>query len=316
MPRKSERALEAPHDPPADVPLWSENFAWLCHDAEAGAGILLHLGRMPHRQSLWRSTVIAYLPDGQLVVSKAVTPCPGGALGTGNLTLTCREPMREWALRFVGVGRPTSRTALGQGRLVDAEVVPLEIDLSFTGLTPVWDLGAMGSLGDTHYEQHGRFTGTITAADRRHGIDASGYRDHSTGTRDLAGLGGHVWTHALFPSGRAFCAFRAFAPDGTVVVNDGILIEGDQLTPVSPVDVPVLTDPLGGPDSGAITLEGHNPITATVLHSVPISLGEPNDFYLGYDADLGRKVMVDCPARFEWNGEMAFGWLERSAILP
>lgn len=52
-----------------------------------------------------------------------------------------------------------------------------------------------------------------------------------------------------------------------------------------------------------------------VLHSVPLSLGEPNDFHLGYDPKVGRKVMVDCPARFEWDGEVAFGWLERSAIL-
>jgi hypothetical protein len=310
------RGLEAPHDPPPGSPLWSENYAWVAYDPAAGAGVLLHLGRMPHHPELWRSTAVAYLPGERLVVTKAVAPSPAGALGNGNLSLTCERPLHRWHLRFVGMGRPTSRAELARGRVVDGGLVGLDIDLAFDAMTPIWDLGAMHSLGETHYEQHGRYSGMITADGVTHGVDATGYRDHSTGARDLAGFGGHVWTHALFPSGRAFTAFRVYTPDGGTVLNDGVVITGDTLTPTAPIEVPVLTDALGGPETVTIALPDSPPITGQVLHGVPVSLGEPNDFHLGYDPRLGRKVMLDCPARFEWDGEVAHGWLERSTTLP
>lgn len=160
---------------------------------------------------------------------------------------------------------------------------------------------------------HGRINGSITADGKRYSIDTNGYRDHSTGKRDLAGLGSHVWTHAIFPSGRAFTVFRASTPDGQIVANSGVVITGANLTTTAPVEVPVLLDATGGPQTATITLPGLSPITAQVLHSAALSLGEPNDFYLGYDARLGRKVLLDCPTRFEWDGEIAHGWLERSA---
>lgn len=309
------RILEAPHDPPAEAPLWSENYAWLTYDHRSGAGVLLHLGRMPFNRDLWRSTVIVYLPEGRLVVSKAIAPSPRNTLGNGNLTLTCEEPLRRWALRFVGAGRPTSSTAMQRGRLVDGDLVYLSIDLSFEQLTPIWDLGQMASLGETHYEQFGQYAGTITAGGETYDLNCTGYRDHSTGRRDIADLGSHVWTHAYFPSGRGFCAFRANTPDGRVALNEGFVITNGAMTPAHPVEVPTLDDAAGTPRAVTIVLPGHSPIRAEALHSMPLSLGEPNDFFLGTDPSLGGKVMVDCPASFEWDDETGYGWLERSAAV-
>jgi hypothetical protein len=59
---------------PDGAPLWSENYAWTCYDPASRAGVLLHLGRMPHQRHLLRSTVVAYLPEGRLAVWKAVAP--------------------------------------------------------------------------------------------------------------------------------------------------------------------------------------------------------------------------------------------------
>lgn len=321
--------LEALHPLPVDSPLWSENYAWTCYDPNAQAGILLHLGRMPHQQHLMRSTVVAYLPRGRLAVWKAVAPLvvpgsPGAGVatvGNGNLTLACERPLERWTLRYDGVARCTDREALAAGRLADEGVVGLRIELAFEQLAPIWDLGAMMNLGETHYEQFGRYTGTITLADpsggtaTTHTVDAPGYRDHSTGKRDLAGFGGHVWTHAYFPSGRAFTAFRVYGPDGSTGLNDGVLLTDGELADAPPLSVPLLADTLGGPDEVTITMPGAGPITGRVVHGVPLSLGEPNDFHLGADLTVGRKVMLDCPARFDWDGETAYGWLERSAVL-
>jgi hypothetical protein len=229
VPTDHQRALEAPHEPPPGSPLWSENYAWVAYDPDAGAGVLMHRGRMSIGQDLWRAMVVAYLPNGELVVSKSVSPSPADTVGTSNLSLVCEEPIRCWRLRFRGAGRRTSTVDLASSRLVDDGLVALDVDLTFEYMTPIWDLGAMMTLGDTHYEQHGRYTGTISANGEIHTIDAPGYRDHSTGKRDLAGLGGHVWAHAIFPSGRAFTAFQASTPDGQLALNDGVIITGDQL---------------------------------------------------------------------------------------
>jgi hypothetical protein len=309
-----ELVMEGLHTPPAHVPLWSENFAWDGFDPDVGAGVLLHLGRSPAGPALWRSWAVAYLPDETLVVAKAVAPGAAG-IGSGPLTLTCREPMRRWDVRFRGAGRPTTRAELAAGRLVDGDVVGLDIELAFSAAT-LWDVGAMHTLGETHYEQHGRWTGTVTVGGRSYPIDTTGYRDHSTGKRDLTGLGGHVWAHAIFPSGRAFSLLQVFTPDGVLATTEGALRHDGELIAATVESVPPLADVVGNPSSGAITFAGHSPIEVEVLHGVTLTLGQPNDFFFGADRAPGRKVMTDCPARMAWDGEVATGWLERSRIFP
>ena len=114
------RRMEAPHQPPVGRPMWSENYAWVCYDPVRQAGVLLHLGRMPFDPLLWRSTVVAYLPAGRLVVAKGVAPSPDARPGNANLTLTCQRPLQQWSLAYVGAGRPTSHDTLGAGRLIAA----------------------------------------------------------------------------------------------------------------------------------------------------------------------------------------------------
>ena len=310
----TDQELEGLHSPTPGVPLWSENFAWDGFDPGSGAGLLVHLGRSPAGPDLWRSWAVAYLPGETLVVAKSVGPSPGG-IGTGPLTLSCVEPLRRWDVRFNGAGRCTTRAELAGARIADGEVVGLDIEVTFHAANPIWDTGAMHSLGETHYEQHGRWTGTITAGGKAYPIDTTGYRDHSTGKRDIGGMGGHVWAHAVFPSGRAFSLLQVWRPDGRLATSEGAIISGGVVTPTAPESTPALDDAFGNPSAGTIAFPGHSPISVETLHGVTLALGEPNDFFFGYDADLGRKVMTDCPARMEWDGEVATGWLERSRVF-
>lgn len=311
MPTDDERDVEGLHPPPTPDPLWSENFAWTGFDPAIGAGVFLHLGRSPLGRELWRSVVVAYLPGESLLVSKTVAPSPGG-ISNGLLSMTCLDPMQRWSSRFRGAGQPTSRQELSVARLADGEVVGLALDLTFEARAPAWDLGAMHSLGDTHYEQHGRLTGHITAAGRTYPLDGPGYRDHSTGRRDMAGLGGHVWAHAAFPSGRAFSVLRVVTPDGHVVLNTGAMIVDGVVTPAAADSAPALDDPSGLPARGVICFPGESPIEVETRHGVTLTLGQPNDFFFGHDAGRGRQVLTDCPASFTWDGESTTGWLERS----
>lgn len=311
MPTDHERALEGLHPPVPEAPLWSENFAWTGFDPATGVGVFLHLGRSPVGADLWRSVVVAYLPGERLLVAKSVAPSPGG-IGNGVLSMTCLEPMRRWTISHRGVARPTSRPELAAGRLTDGEVVGLDIDLTFEARAPIWDLGAMHSLGDTHYEQHGRLTGSVVVAGTSYPLDGPGYRDHSTGARDMTGLGAHVWAHAAFPSGRAFSALRVFTPDGRSALTAGAIVDGEVLAPAAAEATPALDDASGRPASGVIVFPGLSPITVEILHGVTLTLGRPNDFYFGYDGAPGFTVLTDCPARFAWDGEITTGWLERS----
>jgi hypothetical protein len=310
------RALETAHHPPVGVPLWSENFAWTMFDRDTSIGALLHLGRSAEGNPGWRSTVIVYLPDSRLVVTQSTSPGPEGRLGTEALDLDCLDPLQHWRLSFAGMCQATSRAELSRIRSPRGETVTVEIDLTFTALTPIWDVGAMMSLGETHYEQHGRYSGTIQVGGEIWPIDTSGYRDHSTGVRDFAGLGGHVWTHAFFPSGRAFCAFRALTSDGRTGLNEAVIFIGGEHTNAIPTALPESVDLDDPAERLRINLKDQTPITAKILHAAALSLDEPNDLSLGFDAAAGGKVMVDSPATFEWDGEIGLGWVERSGILP
>lgn len=314
MPTDHERALEGLHRPVASAPLWSENFAWTGFDPATGVGVFLHLGGSSAGSGLWRSVVVAFLPGERLLVAKAVAPSPGG-IGNGTLAATCLEPMRRWHISHRGIARPTSRAELAEGRLTDGQVVGLKIELTFEACAPIWDLGAMHSLGDTHYEQHGRLSGSIVVDGSAYRLDGPGYRDHSTGSRDMTGLGAHVWAHAAFPSGRAFSALRIFAPDGRLVLSAGAIVEGGVIAPAVTEAAPALDDASGCPATGVIVFPDLSPITVEILHGVTLTLGRPNDFYLGYDGAPGATVLTDCPARFAWDGEITTGWMERSATF-
>ena len=84
---------------------------------------------------------------------------------------------------------------------------------------------------------------------------------------------------------------------------------------MTPTELPGLDDARGAPEAVTIGLPGLGEITANVLRSAALSLGQPNDCYLGYDSSSDRKVMVESPATFEWDGEFGHGWLERTATL-
>lgn len=190
----------------------------------------------------------------------------------------------------------------------------LRIDVGFERVMPVWDGGGLVELGETHHEQAGRYTGSIAVGGRRFRIDCTGYRDHTTGPRDLGPFGGHVWANGAFPSGRAFCLFRAFGVDGDTIQENGFVHEGGTITDALPAQLPPLTSATGDPETFELGF-AEPPVSAMsgqVLHSAPISLGLPNDFFRGVDHTLPENVMVDCPARYEWDGEVGLGWMERS----
>lgn len=315
-------ADELPHPTRPDTPLWSENYAWVGYDPAAQVGFMAHLGRTPFDQELWRGTAVAFLPGEDLLIAKTVgrPPTPEQA-GNGSMLLTCREPFVNWHLGFEGAGRRTSRAAVASQLVPDTELDLLRFDLEFAALSPVWDLGAaMGNQdwGHAHHEQAGRYRGTVTAGSQRHAIDCTGFRDHTTGPRDFGHLRRTFWAHGEFPSGRVFCVLRIWDPSDTASLNQGFIYDGEKLIPAVPTELPTLTSPDGSPHRFTVHADAPGPIeiTGEVVHSTAFMMSEPNDLAVGTDhGHPGTKVIVEAPTRYEWDGEVGWGWVERSRVL-
>ena len=130
---------------------------------------------------------------------------------------------------------------------------------------------------------------------------------------------GHIWQSAVFPSGKAF-GVMGFPPkaDGTPAFNEAFIfdgrkkhyariVEGPWLTHFAPHDAPV--------DLVLETDDGQTVRIAGKTHdSTYITKGNP---MFGNWTQDGEHVVTRLPfhqggALYEWDGETAYGMIERS----
>src|SRR4029079_15551398 len=134
-----------------------------------------------------------------------------------------------------------------------------------------------------------------------------GLRIHRQGVRDVAGFWGHCWPSALFPSGRGFggLAFHE-RPDGQRTYHDADVFDGERMIPAVLVDAPWLRrlQPFGEdvavtlrtPD-GDVRIEGEHYVSSCMAG--------------GTHAEFAP-ALQQAGARYRWDGETAYGMLERS----
>jgi hypothetical protein len=172
------------------------------------------------------------------------------------------------------------------------------------------------------YEQLFRCTGSVAVGRDEHRFAGTGLRIRRQGVRRLAGFWGHCWQSALFPSGKAFGAM-AYPPraDGKPTFNEGFLFDGDgELVPARFAEAPWLRvlQPLHEDVSlvletprGRVRIEGETVFSTYDIHHDDAS----------FATDELKKEMPSFPAlqqagvRYRWDGEQAFGMLERSSPL-
>jgi hypothetical protein len=313
---------ELPHPIRPDVPLWSENYAFVCYDAAAQVGVFTHIGRLAHNPDFWRGTTAALLPGGRLLISKTVgLPAEPEVPSSGPLAIRCEEPFSRWLLTHDAPAIESDSTSAGHALVAAGAIEPLAYELTFEQIAPVWDLTdwmRAQAWGHAHIEQAGRFHGTVRAGADTYALDCTGFRDHTLGPRNFASLNRTCWAHAEFPSGRAFCALRIWSPDDAVVLDQGFVYDpetaADELQLLTPKAMPTLHSSAGAP--GTFTVSFHDrddAIEGEVLHTLPFMLEEPNDLLAGTDPTRPQtKVIVEAPCRYTWNGETGYGWLERS----
>ena len=317
-------ADELPHEVAADVPLFSENYLDQAYSPENGVGIYFHFNRPPFNPHLWHEIFAVYLPNDEFLVSKSFLKEEPGLPGprAAGMSWSCDEPWVQWTKRFSGAARHVSGDELRSGPLGDGVNSSVEMELTFRALAPAFDVGDLEKQdwATYHYEQHGQVTGQITHEGTTYEFDGTGLRDHSWGPRDLRRMANHAWIQGQFPSGRNFMIIHVINRSGSGHLDHSLLYDGENLRPAKLVKAPLITKDEQQWDPAVFEFEtdsGIETIRAEVLQSLPLLTLGPSELGFGTDdtPDVAQ-VLYDCQARYEWDGEVGYGLLERSVMRP
>ncbi|MDG2002455.1 MAG: hypothetical protein P8J20_03900 [Novosphingobium sp.] len=242
-------------------------------------------------------------------------------LGTGGLAFECIEPFRTWRVRYDCQAVDTTPEAM-IAQSVDREIrAPLKLDAEITMAAPAWaqdlrpeklvglteeqriDAGLMGY--GWRVEQVFRAEGEVTIDGKTRAFRGSGNRIHRQSVRPLDAFRGHCWQAALFPDGRAF-AICVYPPreDGTTH-NDAYIYQDGKMYSAVARDVPYLRKLMPRGEDASFELESELGITRIE------GVSEFNVFHLGL-AEMPGFALHQGGARYVWDGQTAFGQLERS----
>lgn len=280
-------------------------------------------------------------PDGRVLVASghgAAAPVAGAdgeprVLGAGPLAFVCEEPFDRWRMAFHGEAVATTVADQVAGRR-DGPRVQVDIEVETRMAVPPWIQGEMSAaaqqalegsdagvfMGGDRYEQLFRCEGSFqVAGEPELTFTGTGLRIHRQGKRDTSEFRGHCWQSALFPSGRAF-GYICFPPnpDGSESYNEGYVFDGERLRPARATEPPWLTtfSPHGGEVPVVLeTAEGKLRVEATTHDSTFVAVG--GSLFPGWLFRDGQESRVHLHyhqggARYRWNGEEAFGMIERS----
>ncbi len=282
-------------------------------------------------------------PDGRVYRLRTNQPSlpaqgPDGrptVLGAGGLVFRCVEPFATWTMSYDGPAVQTSSADLVEGRK-DGPPADISFHVEATMAVPPWVQGALQSdagarlktsiegqlMGGSRYEQLFTATGDFRTADEHRSFGGSGLRIRRQGVRKLAGFWGHCWQSAVFPSGRAF-GYIAYPPrpDGQPTFNEGYVFTGDgDLIAARVVKAPWLTRLRPRGEDVSLTLE-----TADGVHEIAgQTVLSTHDIHHDDDMFSMHALKAEMPSfpalqqagvRYRWDGEEAYGMLERSNPL-
>jgi hypothetical protein len=299
-----------------DVPLWTENYCYVCYDPQTEIGVWTHLGRAPFDPGLWRELSMIFLPTGERLVHKGYGRAETDrGPGAATLEFECVEPWKEWRSRRDGAAIRTTVKELDSGMVFDRAHERVAFDLSWHGTGPVWDWGEIEdahSWGKLHYEQLTAVQGTVTVGGQEIPFTGTGLRDHTRGPRDFSVVESHIWCWASFPSGRGFMVLGVNVGGQSLV--RAVTVEQGELIGRTPAAPPMLSSRAGAADPYVLDF-GRYRIEAEILHLLPNGFDGPNDICLGYDPAVTTTANFEGFSRFEWDGEVGYGLTERSVRL-
>jgi hypothetical protein len=334
-PFDADPSVELPF-PFSDQALWTEYCYFFCYDPKTRIGLTLHAGREPADPTIWRATIIVYLPGDELLTAK-YTGRDGHSrgCGAGPLRVTCVAPMRLWSLDFDGAMQRAQRKQLMREPHRDSPGELAKFHLLFEGAAPFWDMHNNGmktqSWGSQHYEQICTVRGEFMVAGNHFNFDGAGVRDHSEGPRDYAPVIGNFWLNAYFPdSGTAMMAQLTRSENmgseirhGYIYRNDGSPLEVVKLKSmpfVNDIDTPVnsvAADPMEDSTVREFAFEldtkgGVERVECEIVQSGPTTYVSPSDELVGTDLTIDRALQLTESATIvTWRGQSGIAVRER-----
>ena len=236
-------------------------------------------------------------------------------IGAGPVTFRCLEPFRRWIASFDGDAADGDVRDQIAGELDQRRRTRLGFDIEMTMAAPAWGQEMSGPSAEAgfmgvgyRFEQLFRATGTLHLDGETRSLRGTGLRIHRQSVRKLEGFWGHCWQSAVFPDGRAF-GYIAYPPreDGQPTYNEGYIWTGERMIVARVIQAPWLRRIVADGDDASLVLEselGETAIRGTTLLST-FRVGNP-DMGGGLDAQ-------QTGVRYEWDGHVAIGMMERSS---
>jgi hypothetical protein len=268
------------------------------------------------------------LPGGRVLFDSGqaeALPPTGDTFGGGPLRFRCVEPFRRWQARFDGTMLDGTLAQQIAGELQAAPRVPVRFEAELEMAAPAWvqdisperaarmsaaEKADAATLGfGCRIEQLFRASGTLAIDGAALDFRAQGTRIHRQGLRPLTSFRGHCWQSALFPGGRGF-GYIAYPPagDGSEPYNAGYVIDQGRLHPARAVRVPWLDGVVGEGDDVSLELQSE---LGTIRVAGATTLGTMRVIRPGGGPTTFR--IHQGGARYRWDGEEAFGMIERTA---
>ncbi len=105
------------------------------------------------------------------------------------------------------------------------------LDVTFHAIHPPYNWadahGALSQTSSHHYEQQGRYTGSVRVGDEHYPIDATGARDHAWGWGNRAGIRRWIWASGQCSDDLAWNSFQITLGNGQEVLY-GYIFRGQE----------------------------------------------------------------------------------------
>lgn len=303
---------------PEGKPDWTENIAWMMHDPTTGISMFAHLGRMQPDRTLWEGLTLLYLPSGDVLVNRNLGVCLGEAK-TPEYHYRPIVPMKIWHFQFDGMMQRVNPGELRTRPVADEPFEYVIYDLVFEGVQPVYNMhdSTLASEAERkmHLEQGGTVKGAVVIGGQRHHIDCTMVRDHSVSERTYKTLDLESWANCTFPSGKIFTILEVKRQE--IQIMQGQVFRDGKFEKVSAQSVADLHNTAGEPYTGTIKLQvasGDIEIQYEVIGKQYANFNLMRPVGLRPGIDINNQEFMNatqCPAKFTWDGEVGYGWLER-----
>jgi prepilin-type processing-associated H-X9-DG protein len=271
--------------------------------------------------------------DGRVLNGAGRGPAPSAigpdgrptVIGAGALTFRCIEPFRRWTVTFDGPALDGHVSEQIDGRFKTKTPVPTQVRLEaeMTMATPAWVQEVSGDISTMtekeaanaqamglgyRFEHHFRAHGVLTIDGKTRDFKGSGTRIHRQSIRRLEGFTGHCWLSALFPDGRAFgcLAYPPLAGKSEYSYNDAVIYQDGRMIPARILKAPFLRRIVDRGDDVSVELQSE--LGTTRIKGVTAL----STFRIG-NPDIGGLNLQQGGALFTWDGQSAYGMVERSS---